>query len=105
MAILPLHTPSTSSYIVAECIPLYRPNCFFPSFTITSTSDLTLIYGILFIQECLNGLREGMGEREARHLLNMHATERCGVMGEDGFGVLSSVFPAARSSKESGKWC
>ena len=45
-----------------------------------------------------------MDEREARHLLNMHATERCAVMGEDGCGVLNSVFPAPRSSNESGKW-
>jgi hypothetical protein len=45
-----------------------------------------------------------MDEREASNVLNMLATERCAVMGEDGFGALNSVFPAPRSSKESGKW-
>jgi hypothetical protein len=45
-----------------------------------------------------------MDEREARHLLNMLATERYAVMGEDGFSALNCVYPAPRSSKESGEW-
>ena len=82
MAMLPLNTPSD---IVDECIRLYRPNSLFRSFTITSSSDLTLIYGILLIQECLNKLKEGMNESEAGNLLNILASDRFAVMGEEGF--------------------
>ena len=43
-----------------------------------------------------------MSESEAGNLLNILASDRFAVMGEDGFGTLNSVFPPPKSSREAG---
>lgn len=89
--------------IVDECIRLYRPNVFFRTFTVNSNSDRTLIYGILFVGDCLNRLSAGMLEAEAQKALAANANEKFAIPGEPGF-PLNSIFPSASSSREAGSY-
>lgn len=87
--------------IVDECIRLYRPNVLFRTFTVNSNADRTLIYGILFVGDCLNKLSAGMSEAEAQRALAANANEAFAIPGESGF-PLNSIFPSPSSPKEAG---
>src|ERR1700686_3389367 len=57
---------------VDECLTLFRANCLFRNFEIKGPADRTLIYGILFISDCLNklGSRPTQNQQEAGKSLN-----------------------------------
>ncbi|KAG4302431.1 hypothetical protein PCK1_001267 [Pneumocystis canis] len=95
-AILPLKTrfkgpsyiindPSTQD-IIDESIELFRANCFFKNFEIKGPADRTLIYGILFVSDCLNKLsRANCTKNNAIKLLNTFSLENFAMPGDPAF--------------------
>ena len=73
--------------IIEECLTLFRANCLFRNFEIKGPADRTLIYGILFISDCLNklGSRPSQNQQEATKALNALALENFNIPGEPGF--------------------
>jgi len=73
--------------IIDECLSLFRANCLFRNFEIKGAADRTLIYGILFISDCLNklGSRPSQNQQEATKTLNALALENFNIPGEPGF--------------------
>jgi actin related protein 2/3 complex, subunit 3 len=56
--------PDSESYdALDEVLSLFRANTFFRNFEIQGPADRLLIYGILFVSECLGKVRGGMGVR------------------------------------------
>ncbi|KAG4304249.1 hypothetical protein PORY_002430, partial [Pneumocystis oryctolagi] len=111
-AILPLKTkfkgPSqistvsdSSLDIIDESIELFRANCFFRNFEIKGPADRTLIYGILFISDCLNKLyRAYCTKSDAVKLLNAFALESFAIPGDPKF-PFNSLYTAPLNDSES----
>lgn len=58
--------PDSESYdCVDEILSLFRANVLFRNFEINGPADRMLIYGILFISECLGKIKPGMPARDA----------------------------------------
>ena len=58
--------PDSESYDpLDEVLSLFRANTFFRNFEIKGPADRLLIYGILFVSECLGKVKPSMGKREA----------------------------------------
>lgn len=64
---LPAHLspePDSESYdALDEVLALFRANTFFRNFEIQAPADRLLIYGILWVSECLGKIRPQMGAR------------------------------------------
>lgn len=59
-------SPESDSYDpLDEVLSLFRANTFFRNFEIKGPADRLLIYGILFVSECLGKIKQGMERREA----------------------------------------
>lgn len=58
--------PDSESYDpLDEVLSLFRANTFFRNFEIKGPADRLLIYGILFVSECLGKIRGNMSAKEA----------------------------------------
>jgi hypothetical protein len=58
--------PNSESYdILDEVLSLFRANTFFRNFEIKGPADRLLIYGILFVSECLAKIKPNMSSRDA----------------------------------------
>ena len=78
---LPLLPPSTSAIDVDpdsesydpldEVLSLFRANTFFRNFEIKGPADRLLIYGILFVSECLGKIKATMGQRDAEKVRSL----------------------------------
>jgi actin related protein 2/3 complex subunit 3 len=56
--------PDSESYdALDEVLSLFRANTFFRNFEIQGPADRLLIYGILFVSECLGKVRANMNAR------------------------------------------
>lgn len=56
--------PDSESYdALDEVLSLFRANTFFRNFEIQGPADRLLIYGILWVSECLGKIRPSMGAR------------------------------------------
>jgi actin related protein 2/3 complex subunit 3 len=56
--------PDSESYdALDEVLSLFRANTFFRNFEIQGPADRLLIYGILFVSECLTKVKPNMGVR------------------------------------------
>jgi len=49
--------------VLDEVLSLFRANTFFRNFEIQGPADRLLIYGILWVSECLGKVRPSMGAR------------------------------------------
>ncbi|CCF59339.1 hypothetical protein KAFR_0G03070 [Kazachstania africana CBS 2517] len=91
--ILPLNSkfrgpayPANSDYdIIDECLDLFRANSFFKNFEIKNDSDRLLIYGILFINDCLANIKVHMTHNDAVKAMNNVALNDFKVPGSIGF--------------------
>lgn len=93
--------PNNSEYdIVEEVLDLFRANSFFKNFEIKGPADRLLIYGILFISECLNKLNKTVSFKEATRILNNLSLDNFALPGEIGF-PLSSLYLPAKTKNES----
>ncbi len=64
-------------------LSLFRANTFFRNFEIKGPPDRLLIYGILFVSECLGKIKSGHGPREAEKVSSkLLWSVRGGVEGE-----------------------
>ncbi|EDO15475.1 hypothetical protein Kpol_472p6 [Vanderwaltozyma polyspora DSM 70294] len=80
--------PANSDYdIIDECLDLFRANSFFKNFEIKSPADRVLIYGILFINDCLSNLKPNTSYNEATKVLTNVALDNVKVPGSPGFGL------------------
>lgn len=101
MAILPLKTtfkgpalPCMESYdIIDEIIDLFRANTFFKNFEIKGASDRTLIYGILFLSQCLNSINYNTNKNEAIKILTNLSLDDFAIPGDIGFPLNSLYLP------------
>ncbi|CCJ28592.1 unnamed protein product [Pneumocystis jirovecii] len=88
--------------IIDESIELFRANCFFRNFEIKGPADRTLIYGILFISDCLNKLsRTNCTKNDAIKLLNIFSLENFTIPGDSGF-PFNSLYASPSNEFESG---
>jgi hypothetical protein len=65
MSELDVDADSESYDILDETLTLFRANTLFRNFEIKGPADRVLIYGILWISECLGKVKPGMGQRDA----------------------------------------
>ncbi|KAJ8104283.1 actin-related protein 2/3 complex subunit 3 [Lipomyces tetrasporus] len=106
-AVLPLRTkfrgpayPTSEDYdIIDEVLDLFRANSFFRNFEIKGPADRALIYGILFISDCLSALSARVDRNEAARILNTLALDHFSIPGEPGF-PLNSLYAAPRDRAE-----
>ncbi|KAG7822202.1 hypothetical protein KL919_000113 [Ogataea angusta] len=106
-AVLPLRTrfkgpayPASSDYdIIDEVLDLFRANSFFKNFEIKGPADRTLIYGILFVSQCLNALNASTSQNEAVRVLTNLALDNFSIPGEVGF-PLNSLYQPPRDKNE-----
>lgn len=109
VVLLPIHThyrgpsyPPTSEYdIVEEVLDLFRANSFFKNFDIKGPADRLLIYGILFVSDCLSKLNGKIPYREAVRVLNNLALDSFALPGDIGF-PLNALYqaPATRNDAD-----
>lgn len=108
LVLLPIHTqfrgpayPPDQEYdIVEETIDLFRPNSFFRNFEVKGPADRLLIYGILFVSDCLSKLQRTMSAKEANRALNSLAVDLFALPGDIGF-PLNNVYLPPKTKNES----
>ena len=84
--------PCNSDYdIIDECLDLFRSNSFFKNFEIKTPSDRLLIYGILFINQCLSTIQPHMSYNDAIKALVNLALDQFILPGTPGF-PLNSIY-------------
>lgn len=106
-AVLPLKTkfrgpayPCNTDYdILDEVLDLFRANSFFRNFEIKGPADRTLIYGILFISDCLNKLKPDTNPTDANKILNTLAVEHFSIPGDPTF-PLNALYAPPRDRQE-----
>ncbi|MCJ1237055.1 subunit of the Arp2/3 complex [Varicellaria rhodocarpa] len=92
--------PESESYDpLDEVLSLFRANTFFRNFEIKGPADRLLIYGILFVSECLGKIRAGMGAREAEKALLNAALDQFAIPGDASF-PLNQAFEAPRDRQD-----
>lgn len=94
--------PDSESYdILDETLSLFRANTFFRNFEIKGPADRLLIYGILFISECLSKVQSNADARSAEKALINGALEQFAIPGDANF-PLNQAFeaPADRMQAE-----
>lgn len=107
LAVLPFRTkfrgpsyPCEDDYdIIDEILDLFRANCFFKNFEIKGPADRSLIYGILFVSDCLNRLRPNTTMNDANRILNTAAVDHFALPGDPGF-PLNSLYSPPRDRVE-----
>ncbi|MCJ1363938.1 subunit of the Arp2/3 complex [Acarospora aff. strigata] len=93
-------SPDNESYDpLDEVLDLYRANTFFRNFEIKGPADRLLIYGILWVGECLGRIRGGMGAREAEKALMNAALDQFAIPGDASF-PLNQAFEAPRDRQD-----
>ncbi|KAI4125858.1 MAG: hypothetical protein LQ347_005206 [Umbilicaria vellea] len=92
--------PDSESYdALDEVLSLFRANTFFRNFEIKGPADRLLIYGILFVSECLGKIGKATGSREAEKALMNTALDQFAIPGDASF-PLNQAFEAPRDSQD-----
>jgi actin related protein 2/3 complex subunit 3 len=94
--------PDSESYdILDEVLSLFRANTFFRNFEIKGPADRLLIYGILFLSECLQKLstQRNPDASAAQKFLTNLALEQFSLPGEPGF-PLNQAFEGPRDRND-----
>lgn len=107
LVLLPFHTqyrgplyPSNAEYDIAEeTLDLFRANSFFKNFDIKGPADRLLIYGILFVSDCLSKLTTKTTHKEATRALNNLALDSFALPGDIGF-PLNALYQAPGSKND-----
>lgn len=79
--------PESDSYdVLDEVLSLFRANTFFRNFEIQGPADRLLIYGILFLSECLSKIRPSADMRTAtKDVMNLALDTNFAVPGDPAF--------------------
>ncbi|KAI6251372.1 Actin-related protein 2/3 complex subunit 3 [Erysiphe necator] len=101
---LPAHLspdPNDESYdVLDEVLSLFRANTFFRNFEIQGPADRLLVYGILWISECLSKIRGSMNVREAqKEIQNIALDVNFSIPGDPSF-PLNQLFNSPSSPQE-----
>ncbi|PLN85503.1 actin-related protein 2/3 complex subunit 3 [Aspergillus taichungensis] len=96
---LDVPTDSESYDCVDEILSLFRANVLFRNFEINGPADRMLIYGTLFITECLGKVRPNMSSLEASKALNNAALDHFAIPGDVSF-PLNQAFEPARDRQD-----
>ncbi|KAE8326435.1 actin-related protein 2/3 complex subunit 3 [Aspergillus sergii] len=103
---LPANVPDTEIAVdsesydcVDEILSLFRANVLFRNFEINGPADRMLIYGILFISECLGKVRPNMTALEAGKALNNVALDHFAIPGDASF-PLNQAFEPPRDRQD-----
>ncbi|PLB52168.1 ARP2/3 complex 21 kDa subunit [Aspergillus steynii IBT 23096] len=92
--------PDSESYdCVDEILSLFRANVLFRNFEINGPADRMLIYGTLFISECLGKVRPSMSSLEASKALNNVALDQFAIPGDATF-PLNQAFEPPRDRQD-----
>lgn len=79
--------------IIDECLDLFRANSFFKNFEIKGPADRVLIYGILYISDCLSNLNINTTKSEAVKALTNLSLDQFAVPGDGNFPLNSLYQP------------
>ncbi len=89
------------SSIVDESLYLFRANIFFRNFEVKGPADRTLLYALLFIQECLGQVTGSKSRKEVeKNLIVLASGTNFPIPGDKSFN-LSSIFPTPPTKSES----
>ncbi|KAK8086723.1 hypothetical protein PG994_001697 [Apiospora phragmitis] len=93
--------PDADSYdILDEVLSLFRANTFFRNFEIQGPADRLLIYGILYVSECLGKIRPQHGVRDAtKEVFNTALDLNFSIPGDPGF-PLNQMYEAPRDRQD-----
>ncbi|RAL11144.1 actin-related protein 2/3 complex subunit 3 [Aspergillus homomorphus CBS 101889] len=92
--------PDSESYdCVDEILSLFRANVLFRNFEINGPADRMLIYGTLFITECLGKVKPAMTARDAEKALINVALDHFAIPGDVAF-PLNQAFEAPRDRQD-----
>ncbi|KAI0407775.1 ARP2/3 complex ARPC3 subunit [Xylaria palmicola] len=93
--------PDAESYdILDEVLSLFRANTFFRNFEIQGPADRLLIYGILFVSECLGKIRPAHGVRDAtKEVMNTALDLNFAIPGDPGF-PLNQMYEAPQDRQD-----
>ncbi|KAI0843540.1 ARP2/3 complex, 21 kDa p21-Arc subunit [Hypoxylon sp. FL0890] len=93
--------PDSESYdILDEVLTLFRANTFFRNFEIQGPADRLLIYGILFVSECLGKIRPQHSLREAtKEVLNTALDLNFAIPGDPAF-PLNQIYEPPRDRQD-----
>ncbi|EHA49199.1 hypothetical protein MCOR27_002851 [Pyricularia oryzae] len=93
--------PDSESYdILDEVLLLFRANTFFRNFEIQGPADRVLIYGILFVSECLTKIKPTAGVRDAtKDVQNLALDNNFAIPGDPGF-PLNQMYEAPRDRQD-----
>ncbi|KAI5920358.1 ARP2/3 complex 21 kDa subunit [Camillea tinctor] len=93
--------PDDESYdILDEVLSLFRANTFFRNFEIQGPADRLLIYGILFMSECLAKIKPHHGVRDAtKEVLNTALDLNFSIPGDPGF-PLNQMYEPPRDRQD-----
>ncbi|EAA59687.1 hypothetical protein AN8065.2 [Aspergillus nidulans FGSC A4] len=92
--------PDNESYdCVDEILSLFRANVLFRNFEINGPADRMLIYGTLFITECLGKVKPTMSAREAEKALTNVALDNFAIPGDASF-PLNQAFEPPRDRQD-----
>ncbi|OKL59885.1 Actin-related protein 2/3 complex subunit 3 [Talaromyces atroroseus] len=92
--------PNSESYdCIDEILSLFRANVLFRNFEIKGPADRMLIYGILFLSECLGKVKPGMAARDAEKALINVALEQFAIPGDVSF-PLNQAFERPRDRQD-----
>jgi len=92
--------PNSESYdCIDEILSLFRANVLFRNFEVKGPADRMLIYGILFLSECLGKVKPGMAAREAEKVLINTALEQFAIPGDVSF-PLNQAFERPRDRQD-----
>jgi hypothetical protein len=79
--------PDSESYdILDEVLAVFRANTFFRNFEIQGPADRLLVYGILFVSDCLTKIRPSATARDAqKDVMNLALDLNFAIPGDPGF--------------------
>ncbi|KAJ5148464.1 Actin-related protein [Penicillium atrosanguineum] len=93
-------SPDSESYdCVDEILSLFRANVLFRNFEINGPADRMLIYGTLFVSECLGKVKPIMSARDAEKALINAALDNFAIPGDVSF-PLNQAFEPPRDRQD-----
>jgi len=92
--------PDSEHYdILDETLTLFRANTLFRNFEIKGPANRVLIYGILWITECLTKVKPTMSQRDAEKALQNAALDHFALPGDPAF-PLNALYQPPRDRNE-----
>ncbi|KAG0642405.1 actin-related protein 2/3 complex subunit 3 [Tuber brumale] len=85
--------------ILDETITLFRANTLFRNFEIKGPADRVLIYGILFVSDCLSRIKPSMSLRDSEKALQTAALDHFALPGDPAF-PLNALYQPPRDRIE-----